>query len=103
MDIHLVRTMKEMVCFSLETRSDIDNTCQRISKKLNLPIEAYNKKLIEKVIKHDEYIIVDDDPSASFYLDIVFPLSGKKSSTYIERFKDEFANELILLKMEEGI
>lgn len=102
MEIKLTRTMGKMACFSLHFGNDAFHTSGAISRKFGLHIEAYNKRLIEKVIQRDEYKIVNDDPVQAFYLDIVFPLSNKRIGTYVNKFKEEFANELILLKMEEG-
>lgn len=63
-----------------------------IASLLNLNVHVYNKLLIEKVIKHDNYHLRYDSG-------IFFKLNNIPKETYIERFKDTFNKELTLLAL----
>lgn len=70
----------------------VRNTSRAISETLGLGIEKYNKILIEKVIRHDNYRIEEDDDFGE--CDLFFYSEGVSKEIYIERFKEVFLKEL---------
>ena len=59
----------------------------------NIDVDIFNQLLIDKVIKHKNYLIERDNK------DMYFTLNGLPKETYIERFKDAFTNELTLISL----
>lgn len=76
-------------------RMVIRSTSAKIASILKLDLDIYNKILIKKVIKHKHYEIYDGQMFLS--KDITFNLGSVSEKTYVERFKEAFAKELVLL------
>lgn len=88
---------------SIEGKYTIAATSFKIAKIFNLEIDTYNKILIEKVIKHDRYLIAPDNNESVFSKDLTFELLYDSLKTYIERFKEIFAKELVLLALSDTL
>lgn len=75
------------------------DTSARISDIFDIDLEEYNKKLINEVIKSDHYEIYDGSSKGRrLYKDLTFKAFGE-DKVYIERFKEVFCKELIMLAM----
>lgn len=68
-------------------------TSKEISNLFNLNLDIYNKLRMEKVIKHKNLF------SNSNEEDIIFYLNGTDKETYLNRFKESFADKLTLLAL----
>lgn len=77
-------------------------TSTDIAEKFSIPLEEYEKRVINKVLKHKNAKVI-------FTLDfskrnVVFENDNTPEEYYVERFKEEFSKELILLELsEEGV
>lgn len=77
-------------------------TSTDIAEKFSIPLEEYEKRVINKVLKHKNAKVI-------FTLDfskrnVVFENDNTPEEYYVERFKEEFSEELILLELsEEGV
>lgn len=100
MEIKLTEFSFGLCCFKLDTETVSYFTSESISKLLNLDTDLYNKLLIEKVIKHDDYKINDRRLFPSCTKHLSFQLNDIPKEIYIERFKEAFADQLILLTLE---
>lgn len=74
----------------------VGSTSARMADILKLDLDTYNKILIEEVIQHSYYKI---SPSGHVPLskDIIFELNDESKETYINRFKEAFAKELVFV------
>lgn len=79
--------------FAVKTSNDSYFSSEMISELLNLDIDEYNEILTEKVIQHEN---VDVNPKTK---DLVFLRNRTTKETYIKRFKEVFAPQLMLIKM----
>lgn len=71
---------------------------EHISEMFGLNIDEYNKILIEKVIQHDHYRI-EENFNNILYKDVTFKKNGICDTIYLERFKEVFSKELVLLQL----
>lgn len=93
--ITLLSTLGDLF-FILKTNNKTYFSSEMISKAFGLDIDEYNKILLEKVIQHDEYDIKNGTE------DLVFSPNRISKETYIDRFKEAFADQLILLTLSNS-
>lgn len=79
--------------FEITTEEGVFYTSKMISNLLNLNLTTYNRLLIEKVIKHEDFAI------DQYTKDVSFMINNIPKETYIERFKDIFIKEITLLTL----
>lgn len=91
MEIKIVQYKASRSYFEMHIHGGVVYTSKGISKLLNLDIDLYNKLLVEKVIKHNHYI------KSKYHNDFEFSLNNIPEEIYIERFKETFINQLILV------
>lgn len=72
------------------------DSSKSISNFLNLDVDTYNDRLIRKVIQHPNLEVSESTKDDELYKDIIFDKEDHDRRVYIERFKKEFENELIL-------
>lgn len=90
---------KNIVCFSLCLGEKNCYTSYEISKHLGLNVNTYNRILIDQIIKHKIYSVNKEAQIVSLMNDLSFSLNKVNPDTYIERFKNVFARELMLLSL----
>lgn len=98
--IRLVELRDDTNYFSLIHEGNTYNSCRRIANFFNLPAETYNQLLIEKVIKHSNYEVYFCNVGNEKVKDIIFYLNHESKETYIKRFIEVFAPQLMLLRLE---
>lgn len=86
---------------SIDGSQAVAATSGKIAKKFNLDLDTYNDILIRKVIKHNNFVI-SPNGSSIFSKDVTFDLNEAPAETYIERFKNVFCEELVLLSLTEA-
>lgn len=69
-----------------------------IAKLLNLDVDEYNEILINKVVKHKQYRILKSNDLISSQ-DLTFDPLETCKEIYINRFKEAFAAQLMVLKL----
>lgn len=97
MEIRIFRTIGRSVSIYLEHKGSVYLSCREIAKLFNLDTNIYEKTLIAKVIKHENFEKVVYNP------DLIFSQNGVPMKTYIERFKEAFAPQLTLLTLEGDV
>lgn len=84
--------------FKIVTDDRIYYTSAQISSLFNMNIENYNRILVEKVIQHGLFK-VHNNSKGHFKRNISFSQNRTSDETYIKRFKNAFAEQLILLTL----
>lgn len=79
-------------CFSIDRGKDFIFTSRKISQAFNTLEKIYVNTLINKVIKHEDYIFCENYQGRIF--NVVFKLNDTSEEVYIERFKNIFTEEL---------
>lgn len=93
LEINLLHCYGEQAYFTIYLNGPLIYSSGGIASFLNLNTDTYNNILIEKVIKHNDYTISNKNK------DLIFKHLNAPKETYIERFKDTFANQLTLLAL----
>lgn len=93
MKINLFIFGDEEVYFEVSTENDAAYTSRSISELFNINVDLYNQLVVDKVVKHKNYVI------DKFEKDLTFKHNNISKNTYIERFKNTFINELTLLSL----
>lgn len=93
MKINLFTFDTNKAYFEVSTEYNPAYTSRSISNLFDLDLDTYNKILIDKVIQHNFY---DLD---KFDKDLTFSHNDIPKEIYIERFKDTFNKELIMLAL----
>lgn len=92
--------------FLISTKNRGYTTSGSIANLLSLDVDTYNDKLIKEVIQHPCFknVFAASFPFLKAKLDrnIVFYLNDVPKETYIERFKEAFAPQLILVSLDGG-
>lgn len=96
-------TRVSIIQFSLNTFKITANmrtyyTSSQIASLFNMDIETYNKILIERVIQHDLFKI-HNNSKAHFKKNVSFSQNNISDEAYIKRFREAFAEQLILLTL----
>ena len=103
MKITLLESYFGNFCFGIRIKENVYHTSERISKVLNLDLDTYNHLLVKKVIQHRSYYISNNPfPIPNHDKHLTFDLNNISKETYIERFKNTFNKELILLVLGNG-
>lgn len=101
--IKLNMTLQEYYCFWITDGMSEHYTSFGISNLFNMNIDEFNKIVINEVIKHSNYLIVDKKDEF-FDKDLIFNLEDDEGEEvllerYMERFKETFAPQLMLIKI----
>lgn len=92
----MIINIRTFFCCGFEiitSNKDFCSTSSSISRLLNIPLDIYNKLLIEKVIQHNLC-------ETHMFDDVTFDLYGTPKEIYLSRFKEVFAEQLTLLALE---
>lgn len=79
-------------CFSINGRKDFIFTSRKMSEAFEMLEKTYVENLIDKVIKHNDYILCENNCGRVY--NIIFKLNNTPKEVYIERFKNVFMKEL---------
>lgn len=93
MKINLSLFYNDEAFFEITTEESVFYSSSAITNLLNLDLIKYNKLLIEKVIRHEDFIV------DQYTKDVSFMLNNISKKTYIERFKNTFVKELTLISL----
>lgn len=94
MTIDLVQYLSNKNYFIISINNDDYYSSESISELLNLDLDLYNNLLINKVVKHPSYAI-----GGGTHKDLEFNSNSISRETYINRFKEAFSDQLILLTL----
>lgn len=103
MVISLVNLYSGYLYMNIQFNNAIHNTSKSIAELLGLPIDAYNDILIKKVIQHDKFRA--DFLKGKYeekFIDVVFCINNISTKVYVDRFKEAFADQLILLTLSNS-
>lgn len=103
MEISLMKTFKRSMRFCLKTYPIESCTSKNISSLFGMDVMDYNRKLLAEVIQHKECFIGAAIHDNHFSCDLTFRLSRVREEVYINRFKEVFAPQLMLVVMEGGV
>lgn len=80
------------IVFQLTEVKILFSLSRKISQAFNTLEKTYVNTLINKVIKHEDYIFCENYQGRIF--NVVFKLNDTPEEVYIERFKNIFTEEL---------
>lgn len=104
MKVTLLQSIFGNNCFGIRIDEVVYHTSKTISKILNLDVDTYNQILIDKIIKHHNYDIIKDFCTIPNHAkNLSFNLNNVSKEVYINRFKEVFNKELILLALGSEI
>lgn len=96
MNIFVTEYVSGNSCFEVVNNGKLLSNSEKISNMLDLDVDTYTNLLIEKVIQHNNYKTYTYNCSEK---DTLFKLNDILKETYVERFKDAFADQLTLLAL----